>query len=91
MPISSRIRSRGTNVGLDARSTARLAPRVLELVDVRRRVRELEVADLAEVAVDRLVGDQPLDRLVAVERLAVERPAGLLAVAARRSSRGPHL
>ena len=46
---------------------------VLELGDVRRGVRELEVTDLAEVAVDRLVGDQPLDELVRVERLAVER------------------
>ena len=38
---------------------------MLELGQVRGRVRELEVADLAEVAVDGLVGDQPLDELVA--------------------------
>ena len=44
---------------------------------------------LAEVAVDRLVGDQPLDGLVAVERLAVERPPGLLAVALDQLARTP--
>ena len=43
--------------------------------------RQLEVADLAERAVDRLVGDEPLDRLVALEGVAIERAAGLLAVA----------
>ena len=48
---------------------------------MRRRIRELEVAAFAEVAVDRFLGDQPLDRLVAVEGLAVERVARLLAVA----------
>ena len=39
------------------------------------------MADLAEVAIDRLLDDQPLDELVRVERLLVERPAGLRSVA----------
>ena len=80
MPISSRIRSRGTTVDVTP-TEARLVARMLELGDVRRRIRELEVADLAEVAIDRLVGDEPLHQVVRVERLAVERRAGLLAVA----------
>ncbi len=84
----SRIRSRGTTVGLDAHDGEAL-PGVLELLDVRRRVGQLQVAGLAEVAVDRLVGDQPLDGLVAVERLAIERPAGLLAVARDQLARAP--
>ena len=63
--------------------------RVLELANVRRRVGELEVPDLAEIAVDRLVGDQPLDRLVAVERLAVQGGAGLLAVPVDQLARPP--
>ena len=62
---------------------------VLELLDVRRRVGELEVAALAELAVDRLVGDEPLDGLVAVEGLAVQRPAGLVAVALDQLARAP--
>ena len=68
------------HVALDADEGEALAG-VLQLGHVRGRVGELEVADLAEVAVDGLVGDQPLDRLVAVERLLVERAAGVLAVA----------
>ena len=54
---------------------------MLELGDVRRRVSELEVAAFAEVAVDRLLGDEPFHQLVGVERLAVERLARLLTVA----------
>ena len=62
---------------------------MLKLLDVRRRVGELEMADLAEVAVDRLVGDQPLDGLVAIERLAVERSPGVVAVAPDQLARAP--
>ena len=54
---------------------------VLELRDVARGVGQLQVAHLAELAVDRVLVDEPLDRLVAVERLLVQRPAGVLAVA----------
>ena len=50
---------------------------MLELGHMGGRVRELEVADLAEVAIDGLLGDQPLHELVGVERLLVERLAGL--------------
>ena len=74
------MRSRGTTVELTP-TEARLVARMLELGRMGGRVGELEVADLAEVAVDRLLGDQPLDQLVGVERLPVERLAGLLAVA----------
>ena len=59
--------------GFDAHE-GEVVPRALELADVRRRIRQLEVPDLAEVAVDRLVGDQPLDGLVAIERLADTAP-----------------
>ena len=62
---------------------------LLEIAHVRGGVGELEVADLAEVAVDRLLGDQALDRLVALERVAVERPPGLLAVALDQLARTP--
>ena len=68
------MRSRGTIVELDTDRGEALAG-MLELGHVRRRVGELEVADLAEVAVDRLLGDQALDELVGVERLAVQRRA----------------
>ena len=50
---------------------------------------ELEVAALAEVAVDRLLRDQPLDGLVAVERVLVERRPELLAVALDQLARAP--
>ena len=65
---------------LDADERQRLAS-VFQLRGVGRRVGQLEVADLAELAVDCLVGDQPLDRLVAVERLLVQRAAGVVAIA----------
>ena len=76
------------DAGLDAHE-GEVLPGVLELPDVRWCVRQLEVADLAEVAVDRLVGDQPLDGLVAVEGLAIERPPGVLAVAGDQLARAP--
>ena len=51
---------------------------MLQLGDVRRRIRELQVADFAEVAVDGLFRDQLLHELVRVERLLVQRATGLL-------------
>ena len=72
MPISSRSARAGRRSSRRP-TEARLSRSCSRLGHVRRRVGELEVADLAEVAVDRFVGDQPLDRLVAGERLAVER------------------
>src|SRR6187397_3138573 len=62
---------------------------VLEARDVRGRVRQLEVSSLAEVAIDRFLGDQPLDGLVAGECLAVEGVASLLAVALDQLGRSP--
>ena len=56
---------------------------------VRLRERELEVTALAEITVDRLVGDEPFDGLVAVERLAVERAARLRAVPPDQLARTP--
>ncbi len=52
---------------------------LLEVDHVLAGPGELEVAAFAEVAVDRLLGDQALDRLVAVERVLVERRPELLA------------
>ena len=43
--------------------------RLLEPRDMGRRVREHEVAALAEVAVDRLIGDELLDERVRGERI----------------------
>ena len=54
---------------------------MLELGRMGRRIGELEVADLPEVAIDGLLVDQPLHELVGIERLPVERLAGLDPVA----------
>ena len=54
---------------------------MLELGRVCRRVGELEVADLPEVAIDGLLVDQPLHELSGIERLPVERLAGIDPVA----------
>ena len=56
---------------------------------MRRRVGEVEVAVLAELAVDALVGDQPLDELEGIERLAEQLPAGLFAIALDELPRAP--
>jgi len=61
----------------------------VQFLDVRRGIRKLEMADLAEVAVDRVFGDEPLHRVVAVECLAIQGPAGLLAVATDQLPRTP--
>jgi hypothetical protein len=70
----------GHDRGTDADESQTLAS-MLELWRMRRRVRQLEVTDLAKVAVDRLLGDQLLHEPIGVERLTVERLAGLGAVA----------
>ena len=54
---------------------------VLELRDVARGVGQLQVAHLPELALDRVLVDEPLHGLVPVERLLVQRPSGVLAVA----------
>ena len=69
------------------RCQARLG--VLELGDMRWRIRELEVADLAEVAIDGLIGDEPLDQRVGVERLAVQSATRGLAEPLQQVGRPP--
>ncbi len=60
-----------------------------ERPDVRRSIGELEVTMLDEVRLDLLVEDQLLEIPVAVERLAEQRPAGLVAVALDELVGGP--
>ena len=62
---------------------------MLEVVHVGGGVRQLERAVLAPVAVDRLLGDQPANEVEGVERVPVERGAGLVAVAAEQVGRAP--
>ena len=74
--------------GLDAERGEGLG-RPRQVVGMRRRVGEVEVAALAELAVDRLVGDQPLDERVGVERLAEQRRARSPRRSARSAPRAP--
>jgi len=74
--------------GLDAHGREALTL-VLEPGDVRWCIRQFDVTDLAEVAGDRLFGDEPLDGLVAIERLAIEGAAGVGAVALDQLGRPP--
>jgi hypothetical protein len=73
---------------LDAEAFQRLH-RLPKVRRVRRCPGEVEVAALAELAVDRLLGDQPLDEVVGIHRLAEQRAAGLVAVPVDQLLRSP--
>src|SRR5207245_2329046 len=63
--------------------------RLLQSPGVRRRPGEVQVAALAELALDRLVDDEPLQERVGVQCLLEERPAGLIAIALDELRRAP--
>jgi hypothetical protein len=62
---------------------------VMQLLDVGWRVGELEVANLAEIAIDRLVDDQALDGGVAIEGFLVQEQTGFRAVTPNQLRRAP--
>src|SRR4051812_19414141 len=64
-------------------------PELGETPNVRRRVCQLDVARLPELAVDPLLADQTLDGLERRERVVVERRAGRLTVASDELARAP--
>jgi hypothetical protein len=73
---------------LDAHEREAVA-RVVEVGHVAVPVGELEVAVLAEVRVDAVARDRVADVLIALERLAEQRAAALLAVAPDQLARPP--
>src|SRR5919197_4740025 len=80
------------SLGDDRRGNAgrlQAALRLLEVMQVGRGIRELEVPALPKLAVDLLVRDHLLEELVPVERLAVQGAAPLPAIAAHELGRTP--